>query len=290
MARALDLYDRWSFRAIPLAIQTASAEIGIRIHEHVYPHTPGAALEKMGRKLYRFNVSGTFDENLPQARYPRALSNVGMMLKLCEKEQTGPLVIPWIGTVQVVVEKFKVTETSSTRSGLTFEAEFVEDMNNEFEIMKFIRVDRSQMDAGFKGFQKTGFKADIFSAIAAAVSFIFGIKDQFDLYSSLIQSKLDYLESLFREADATATELLDDVVKLEAFVKMWEAVRNFGEDIASKGLAFSYYTVPQTMSIQAIAVAIYRDATKSGDLLGLNAIEDVYAIPAGTSIRYYEAA
>lgn len=290
MARALDLYDHWSFRGIPLAIQTASAEIGIRIHEHIYPHSPGAAIEKMGRKLYRFSVSGVFDENLPQARYPRSLSNVGMLLKLCEKEQTGPLVIPWIGTVQTVVEKFKVTETSKVRSGLSFDAEFVEDLNNEFAIMKFIRVDRKQLRTGHEAFTSAGYKADIFSQIAAAVSFIFSIKDQFELYSALIRSKLDYLENLFREADATATELWNDVVKLQIFMEMWDAVREFGNDLAAKGLTFEYYTVPQTMSIQEVAVAIYQDASKSGDLLGLNPIENVFEIPAGTSIRYYAEA
>lgn len=290
MARALDLYDRWSFRGIPLAIRTASAKIGIRIHEHVYPHAPGAAIEKMGRKLYRFHVSGMFDENLPQSRYPRSLSNVGMMLKLCEKEQTGPLVIPWIGTVQTVVEEFEVTEVSENRSGLKFDAVFVEDLNNEFAIMKFIRVDRKQLRTGHEAFTSAGYKADIFSQIAAVVSFIFSIKDQFELYSALIRSKLDYLENLFREADATATELWNDVVKLRIFQEMWDAVREFGNDLAAKGLTFEYYTVPQVMSIQEVAVAIYQDASKSGDLLGLNPIENVFEIPAGTSIRYYAEA
>ena len=290
MARALDLFEHWQFEGIPLAVESASVEIGIRTHEHIYPHTPGAATEKLGRDLYHISVSGRFDENLPQPRYPKSLTSAGVLRMHCEQERTGDLVIPWIGIVQAFLKKLTLTERNTIRSGLGFNAEFVEDMNFEFPIQQFMKIDQAPMQSAWTNFEKQSWKADIFSVIAAAVSFVFGIKDQFDLYSALVQSKLDYLEGLFREADALATELWNDVVKLDAFERMWEAVRNFGDDIAAKGLTFSYYTVPQTMSIQGIAVAIYRDASKAGDLLGLNAIEDALAVPAGTSIRYYENA
>jgi hypothetical protein len=263
----------------------------MRRHEHIYPHTAGAAAEKMGRGLYQVHVNGRFDNGLSREKnYENHLQQMGVFRAMVEEETTDDLIIPWIGTVQAQCSEFEISEKNTNRSGLGFTASFVEDMNFEFPIQTFIKVDVLRLEESAKNFSRVPtYKADIFSKIASAVGFVLGIKDKFELYSALVQSKLDYLEGLFREADAIATELKDpaNLTGLAAFMALWESVRNFGNDIAEKGMTFSWYTVPVEMTIQQLAVAIYRDMSKAGDLLGLNVIEDSLAIPAGKRIRYY---
>jgi len=287
----LDKFERWRFEGIQLAVESASVRIGIRTHEHIYPHTRGASSEKMGRDLYVIDVSGRFDANLPSVQYPNPLLAAGVMRMHCEEERTGDLVIPWIGTIQAYCKELTLTEKNTIRSGLAFTAKFVEDMDFEFPIQNFIQVNRAPMGDSLAQFQDHKYQADIFSKIAAAVGFVLGIKDQFQLYSALVQSKIDYLEGLFREADATAKELADpmNLTGLSVFVALWETVRNFANDLAAKGLEFKYYVLPTQMTLIQVSIAVYHgDASRAGDLLGLNVIEDSTAIPAGTRIRYYD--
>jgi hypothetical protein len=289
----LDKFEHWRFEGVALAVESASVRLKMRTHQHVYPHTPGAARERMGRGLYEIHVTGRFDQNLPYVTFGNSLTSMGVFRALAEDETIGDLVIPWIGTIRAQCEEFELTEKNTNRSGLGFTATFVEDMNFEFPIQNFIRINRAPMADSLANFEQQGYEADIFSKIAAGVSFVLGIKDQFELYSALVQSKLSYLEGLFREADAVADELMDPskMDGLNAFASLWETLRTVANDIADKGVEFRYYTTPIEMTIQQLAAAIYAgDVSKSGDLLGLNAIEDTLAIPVGTKIRYYAAA
>jgi hypothetical protein len=290
----LDRFERWRFEGIQLAIESASVRIGIRTHEHIYPHTPGASTEKMGRDLYQVDVSGRFDTNLPSAQYPNPLLAAGGLRMLCEEETTGDLVIPWIGTVQAYCKELTLSEKNTIRSGLSFSAKFIEDMDFEFPIQNFIQVNQKPMGDAKAQFDQWEYQADIFSQISEGVGFVLGIKDQFQLYGALVQSKIDYLEGLFREADATAKELSDpkNLLGLDAFVALWDSIRTFGNDIAAKGITFSYWVVPIEMTIQQVANAlkVLSPGITPGDLLGLNPINDTLAIPAGTRIRYYAAA
>jgi hypothetical protein len=303
----LDTLEPWEFNNIPLAVEAASVKIGIRTHQHIYPHAPGAAIEKMGRKLYEIDVSGRFDSRL-LGRYQNSMRDSIAMAGFVEDEITGPLVIPWAGTVKCLCEEYSRDEKNTLRSGLMFHAKFTEDSNEGFPILAFIKTKQAPIGTALTNFNKAfgipsvidrataqdfhlpTYKRDIFSIIAETAAFIFGIKDQFELYSALIRAKLDYLEGLFRELDATAQWIFSDIIKGEAFMRMWQAIRSFGDDIAAKGLSFSYYVVPQLMSIQEVAIAIYRDSSKSIDLMGLNPLDDALQIPAGTSIRYYKDA
>jgi hypothetical protein len=289
----LDNFEPWRFGPIRLAVETGSVRLTMRRHEHVYPHTAGAAGEKMGRGLYVIHCAGRFDDGLAANKdYENHLTQMGVFRALVEEETTEDLTIPWIGKVQAQCTEFELTERSTIRSGLAFTASFVEDMNHEFPIQNFIKVNRAPMMNSAINFSNHKWEADIFSKIAAGVGKVLGIKDQYELYSALVQSKISYLESLFREADSTANELKDpkNILGLELFFALWESVRNFANDIASKGLEFRWYTVPVQMSLQEVAIAVFGSASKAGDLLGLNPIEDSLAIPAGTKIRYYEQA
>lgn len=290
MAR-LDELETWRWGQIYFAVESASVRLTMRRHEHVYPHTAGAQGEKMGRGLYQIQISGRFDDGLGQIpRYASSLQSMGAFRSLVEYEFSDDLIIPWIGKVKAQCTEFDLREKNTIRSGLSFSASFVEDMDFEFPIASFVKVSKLPMGNAVTKFEDTAWKADIFSQIAAGVGFVLGIKDQFDLYSALVQSKLGYLEGLFKEADATAKELTDpaNLTGISAFFELWETVRNFGKDLADKGLEFKFYTVPTLMTLQQVAIAVYGDATKCGDLLGLNAISDAMAVPAGTRIRYYE--
>lgn len=286
----LDKLETWRFGPVYLIVESASVRLSVRRHEHIYPHSPGAQGEKLGRGLYQIQVSGKFDEgaaSLP--RYASTMRQMGTFRGMTEQEQSHDLIIPWIGKILAQCTDFEIHEKNTVRSGLTFSATFVEDMHNNFIIAKFVTVNRLPLEQAVTNLKDAKFKADIFSKIVEAVGFVLGIKDQVELYTALVKSKLDYLEGLLKLADSTAKELLDpgNLTGINAFFELWEALRNFSNDIAEKGLEFSYYSVPMQMSIQDVAVKVYGSSSNCGDLLGLNVIEDAMAIPAGTRIRYY---
>lgn len=291
MPGALDKLETWRFGPVYLLVQTASVRLTMRRHEHVYPHTAGAQGEKLGRGLYQIQVKGKFDDGAYMApEYNKSLRQMGTFRSMVEKEMTHDLIIPWIGRVQAQCTEFELTEKNTIRSGLEFSATFVEDMDHGFPIAEFVKVKKAPLLHAVENLKSAKFKEDIFSKIANAVSFVLGIKDQVQLYTALVQSKLDYLEGLLKLADATSKELLDpgNITGIDAFFELWEALRTFENDITEKGLEFSYYSVPMLMSIQDVAVKIYGTAENCGDLLGLNVLADAMVIPAGTKIRYYK--
>lgn len=290
----LDWKPGWSFAGIHFVVKTARMRGAIRQHVHEYPHTPGGKLEKMGRKLYEVGVEGIFESNTIIPELADSLTQMGVLRSLWEDENTDDLVIPWVGTIKACCLEWEISEKNTNRSGLDFTASFLEDWDFEFPIQQFLKLDTLPLEASIKEYQKQKSLLDsvneVFEKINDAANFVFGLRDQFMLYRALVDSKISFLESLFREADATRDELQDprNILFLQSFGDLWTSIRELATDMDSKGAAFKYYTVPNTMTLSDIAVAIYGDGSRALDLMGLNPIEDPYAIPAGTEIRYYD--
>ncbi len=288
-----DQLQRMSFAGVEFPWSEIKISGAIRDVVHEYPHTPGGAPEKLGRKLYVFHVTAQFDAKNLRYRdlYPGTLDDV---IGAFEAEATAPLVIPTIGTVPAYATTWTRTASAKLRSGEKVEIEFREDQSALFLASALINVkaetlqDKIDTLDNFKSLD--GFpSSSLFDGILDAANAVLAIRDTVDAYGSVFESKLLGLAALIREFDR-ADDLRNDPTAfriVDAMHDLWDATNELLADIQSKGGPLRHYTVPVLMSMGQVAFALYRDSARGGDLLSLNAVLDPFAIEAGTDIRYY---
>lgn len=103
--------------------------------------------------------------------------------------------------------------------------------------------------------------------------------------SAKIQSLAQTCESLegtFSLQDARAWPIVD------ALMDVWQGCQLALQDLQNNQVQLQVYIVPKTQTLTECAIDIYGDASRAGDLLGLNPqLADVLTIQATTQIRYY---
>ena len=130
-----------SFDGIAFPVSTYEVSGGIRDHVHQYPHSPGGAVEKLGRELYRVRYTAVFDSRVTgygNNLWPGDLSD---LRERWEQEVTAALMIPTIGEIQAYCKSWVERVTPATRqSGVEVELEFVEDQSQAFLVNSIIQI------------------------------------------------------------------------------------------------------------------------------------------------------
>lgn len=298
MPTPFDQLKSFSFNNIPFPYQRFSVSGGLRDHVHEYPHTAGGAPEKLGRKLYEIQVTANFQAALWTKKYANLWPNdLGVLRALFEDQTTSDLHIPTIGTIKAYAVSWNEIATAQNRSGVEVELTFREDQESAFLVAGVLQLGTGAMKSKVEEFENLAAqtvpgKPSIFDTIIDAANFVLSFKDQFDLYGSLLESKILSLVSLMNEADRQLKELDDptNYAVLDAFQDLWLSVLQLQRDIRERGESFRFFTTPMTMALQDVSSRIYGDASRSAELLQLNALEDPFDIPANTVIRYYDVA
>jgi prophage DNA circulation protein len=306
----LDLLKPFSFDDIPFPYKSYRVTGGIRKHEHQYPHNPGAAVEKLGRELYKIDVSVNFTGNLLNPDYADLLTRLGQLREEFENQTTAALNIPHIGTIQACAEHWIEGATNLNRSTITADLTFYEDLNSALAFQ-----DTVILSAGAIGTLADAFKiahADItpqtttpdfsipqqgpntlnlFEAIDALAVSISGIKDQQELFGALVSSKIDGLLALFKRADTQEQSLNDpqNHLVLDAMHALWKATLDLKADLQDTGFRAQIYVTPVAMNISQVSYAIYNNTLAAAQLMQLNDLDDPLRIPPQTQIIYYPA-
>jgi prophage DNA circulation protein len=295
MPTVFDTFKPMSFGPVKFPYKSYQVHGAYRHHIHEYPHSPGGALEKLGRSLYEFTVSVDFRAELDSPKYPRLITDLGNLRNLFEGGVTEKLHIPHMGTVEAIAVDWTEGCVNTDRSGVAGHIKFVEDQTSAFGVLETLQVERTSFDSNAANFaaavRPPG--VNIFRQIDEVVSSIAAIKDQAQLFGSLVASKIESLIQMLRLADETVKELNDppyNIELVEALHALWDATQQLGKDIQQKGDLLKEYTTPIVMSVTQAAGAIYGDTERAIDVMQLNVIRDPYAIPANTRLRYYEAA
>lgn len=309
MPPAFDTLKPMSFSGIQFPFKSYRVKGAIRKHVHEYPHSPGGALEKLGRSLYEVTVSVDFVAGYSHPKYRQMLTDLGVLRGLFEDQVTEKLHIPHIGTIDVCAEEWTEDVVNTNRNTVKGELKFVEDQSSAFLVLAAIQVSGNALAEKYDNYviQRDRAKSapemaligaeptpdsDFFSKIDNAALAILSIKDQSDLYGSLVASKIQGFAGLLREANAQIKALDEPPYweLREALHELWATTLQIGRDIQNRDEFLKEYTVPLTMSVGQIAVAIYGDAEKGVEIMQLNVLRDPLAVSAGTVIRYYEAA
>ena len=297
MATLADL-KKLEFMGLPIPISKLRVRGGLRHHIHEYPHVAGGSLEKLGRKLYEVVATCHFDAISLHGRYLNYWPDgINAFRKLFESGETGPLQLPWIGTIDACAVAWDEDFDVKVISGEGVEITWIEDQESQFLIDAIMPTSFS---GGFASKLATfdvragAIKPpiSIFVEIRAVANKILAIRDTAELYTTLVDAKLMELKDLISEADKTVAMLNEPVNHqiLEDLHELWAATIELAKDIAQQGEELKSYTTAVLMRIDEIAVAVYGSSERASELMQLNAVEDPYAVPPGTLIRYYEAA
>lgn len=300
---AFDDFPRASFGGIEFPYEERTITGSIRKHEHRYPHTPGAALETLGRELYMIHFRCNFSQQLKgyPDLYPSALARLRRMF---ETEVRDDLVIPGIGTIKAVCHQWQQRAAGKeNRSGEKVELDFEEDFEDAFLINNLIGITAQSLNAANKQWQvdvaavrKAYTKSNELSAldaITASVNSVLGVVDTAMAYGNIVEGKILAAANLIYQADRRV-RLLNDPVNatlLHAMLQVWDALRALHADLQKTGGGIQTMIVQKTMSVIELSKAIYSgDGTKAAQIMQMNAIADVYGVPPGTQIRYYPKA
>lgn len=298
---ALDTFKRASFASIAFPYKSCRVQGALRDKVHEYPHVPGGAPEKLGRKLYEIHFSCIFDERLIPAHWADLWPhNLATLRTLWENGETADLVLPSIGTVKAYCRNWTQTLDAKIRSGEAVELEFVEDQESGFAnilpppggnglgsaITEFLSTYAARRNA------LTEESQGLLDGVQDAANSVLSIKDQVSLYGSRVEAQVRSTAALFAAADKQVRELNDPTFYdlLDSFQGLWAAIVALDQDLVGNGGTLQRYVVPMTMPVAEIARALFGDSTRTADLLQLNGFPDPFAVPAGYGVNYYPAA
>jgi prophage DNA circulation protein len=113
------------FRDAPFHVEQSTRMSGRRIAPHEYPKRDDPYSEDMGRRMVMFDMIGYLIEGdrLLGLDYRQARNRLMIAL---EKEGPGPLIHPTLDQIDVVCERYGVTETRDRGGYCVFEMRFLE--------------------------------------------------------------------------------------------------------------------------------------------------------------------
>jgi hypothetical protein len=268
----------------------------MRVHEHVYPHSPGAGIEILGRDLYKIEITPIFDANLLPPKYkglwPAGLKRIREEM---EKGTRKDISIPTVGVIPAVAVNWdQEFDASKCLSGEEVSWNFIEDSENLRLSSQSLKIGASLSTANdvLKAeLAKLPLKkTSLWDTLMQAVDFVLSIRDQFELYSKLLESKLLSILQMLKQLDEMADELKDPSSwpLVEALHNVWSAASEFYQDQKQLGIITKRYTTKIEMSCMQLSTVLFGDATRSSELLQLNGFDDPFAIPANTTVKYYQ--
>jgi hypothetical protein len=272
-----------------------------RHHVHEYSHVPGGAVEKLGRGLVRVSIRTSFEDRFKapyQNLYPAGLDTLrGYALN----QATLPFTHPEAGTFPATIVNYSQKKEEKLLSGEKVELDFLEDQPATFALAATSSSVSSSVGPASDNLQSTAanLKAQLqftpndislLSAIQGAANAILGLRDTANLVGNRYIAAVSQLLGLCQQ--------LDQAVSMQD-ARAWPVVQALRDlqlqatqifnDSQSQQLKLGTYVVPQPMSAMQIALNIYQDASRLGDILSLNStvIPNALSIAAATKIRYY---
>lgn len=287
-----DQLQRASFGGIEFPVKTVSMKCSFRHHEHIYLKTPGAATEKMSRGLYTVNMGGVFDANI--AGYGKLWPNsLAALRRTFELGTTADLVVPTVGTIPAFMTEWSQEMDVKIRSGENVPLTFQEDQSAAFiettlKKTASTSVLTSQDKLNFIA-SRLDPKPDIFDKIQDKANKILAIFDEAKLQEQSVAAKIDGLSELIREADRDLDELKnpDNFDIIFALQDLLAANLQLARDLVQQDGEARLFTVPSTMTLSQLSVAIYGDTSHASEILTNNTIDDPFSVIAGTKIIYF---
>lgn len=287
-------FAKAAFDSIEFAYIDVSIRGGTRYAVHEFPHSPGAEIEKMGRRPYTIVFACTF-HRIPKSELDRQYpdlypTRLRQLRERFEKELTADLVVPNLGTIKATATSWNQTFNSNVPTGEQVTLEFIEDQDLGAFTDETSDYSPARMAEANDGLQaladfKRAKAQSVFQDINDAVTAVQGVFGQADAYSNLVAGKIAAVSQLCAFADGQLEELQnpENHLVLDALKDLWLATVKLGQNVTQTRAQLLSYNVPKVMSLNQIASTLGNSAEK---LLELNSFDDALAVPAGTVVIY----
>ena len=304
----LDQLGRLAFDGITIPYQRIKVRGGVRDHVHEYPKVPGGLAEPQGRKLYEISITARIDEGIARAGGYYAgrnlITNANVLMGKFEREEVGPLYLPNIGEIRAKATTWERDLDVKIRSGELFDLQFREDGDAAHLIAATLQITSPTTIAQHLGAVEARSpvpQPDLLKSLVDAVNSVLAYRDQADMYQTVFAAKIEGLLALCREVDEeldrivadhqALTDPLNPIAPLnpdlrDSLANLWAAIRSAGAQ-ARFETEMGTFVTPRDMDCAAISIAIWGDTAHARDVLSLNALEDPYNVPAGTSIKFF---
>lgn len=295
MTDYLDQLGRLSFAGITIPYQRIKVRGGVRDHVHEYPKVPGGLAEPMGRKLYEISVTARIDEGIARAggyyRGRNLITNANVLMGKFEREEVDALHLPNIGEIRAKATTWERDLDVKIKSGELFDIQFREDGDAAHLIANTLHVTSPATIAQHLGAVEQRAPApmpDLLKSLVDAVNSVLAYRDQADMYQTVFAAKIEGLLALCREIDDGLSDLNDPLNHelLASLQNLWAAIRSAGAQ-ARFETEMGTFVTPRDMDCAAISIAIWGDTAHARDVLSVNALEDPYNVPAGTTIKFF---
>lgn len=300
-----DQLQRCSFDGLEFPIKSVQIRGQYRYHTHEYLRVDGGINEKLKRGLYRIDIDAVFDANIKGygILWPDVLA---VMRNKFELGITSALVIPTIGTVPAFITEWdQSAEISRVRSGEAVRIPFLEDQTETFLANALVQVNStslastsSHLDAVIADMkersilQEESASLDILDGVQVAANAILAIKDQTDLYSGLLSSRVANLAATLRQAQREVVELQDceNWPLLYVMQDLHDAAITLARNLVETRRSPRLFVVPSIMTVSDISSKLYGSTAHANEIMLNNDLEDPFAVRAGTRIIWFEAA
>lgn len=298
MPSAFDDLQKASFAGIGFAVTRWSVKGRGREHLHQYPGSPGGQNEKLGRDLYRVEFDAVFSANDPMNLVDDVLAftdELNMIRILFEKQESGPLVIPHLGTIQAHATDWdEEADPVHMRDGVRMKMSFLEDSEEELSIDDVIQNTTSSLASAVELFVDEIApleieEPDLFESLEGMANEVQGVLDQVELAGDQLGAKIAGVSSKMEQLDASVSELGDpeNYGVTRALHNMGVALAAKGEAVAQAVAPASSFVTPKVMSATEVSIAVFGDTSHAVDILKSNrgVIDDAFAIPSGTTLK-----
>jgi prophage DNA circulation protein len=297
-----DAFPRASFDGVEFPYSEVSVKGGIRYSIHEFPHANGGEPEKMGRKPYVITFKTTMQSILGsdlEREYPDAYpTGMRLLREKFEIQLSAALVVPTIGKIRAVATDWIQRFDAKAPSGESFDIEFLEDQESIFLTSGASGLassaaaaaeinDELAAAAALAEFKKEQ-TLSVFQQINDAVTAVQGAVAMGDAFARVVEGKIRAVVSLCAFADSSLEELQNpqNHLVIAALKDLWLAHVELADNVIETTQTIREWTVPTKMAIGAVSSRLYGTSERGGEILQLNGVDDAFAIPAGTVLRY----
>lgn len=265
--------------------------IQARHHAHVYIHTSGGELEKMGLALRKFSFTIPAHDTLQPPFRNFYSQTLPKLWALWSSLATAPLIVPSIGTVQAMA-------TDATRrigpltSGEPVEVQLLEDSKTMETLAAVFRPSVSGLATQVRTVVRSAppeVPTSLLDRLTAAVSQALSYAAQGDVMARQWSATIGHVATLCETIYRTpALALPIHVAMLDALLELHFTAIQLRQDATRRGRAVLTWPTrtPSRLSVVQIAAWIYGRTDRATELLALNEW-DPLNVPQGSIVRYY---
>ena len=262
-----------------------------RHHVHIYVHTPGGAVEKLGRSLYQWDFTIPAHDTLRPPFQNFYSKDLPRLWSLWDVGATAPLVVPNAGTVNAFATGAKRTIRGAVASGEPVEVSLLEDQADLFAFSALFTPSVEAIPLQLRTFVRRAqgiVEARLIDRLLALVDELLLVANLAEVYAFNLVGKLESLYGLCETLRRVpALGQADNYDAFDLLLSFQATIATMLADTSRRARPVLTDITPARMTPAQIAAWKYKDTSRVPELYALNDWPDPLTVSRGTLVRYY---